>query len=466
MALSDMSATAPLLTSAHENRAPSPIWNMTAFRAAGLGAVSCTWASADPVRETGVLAGREPVHTGRAVLNPNFLHDSTAHVELMLTLGDPPWRPTMADCLILTRICRDVLALAAEAGSVLFLHSPVAPASEVSRSRRGDGSEEVPRDAQGPSLRMLIGIENVDTSARLSFELGVTRLAQRYGLGLWLADRRVDRSRGEWFRIRGFSRETYRATRDESFRGTAGRLPRRGQVLSSVGPARQGIALAIVERLITQNVGLVGMSVSALQGVGFVNYFLAVDEPQREALAPGRPSPGEDSWQAKLSEIKAHLEFGSDASDATRLPQGYELTLGPARRCYFPTSSRSTGAGRDARAPYPLWLAWEGPAQALGAPDVLGAMSERIGANTDSHRLLYAQSRLVSPELMRGRAKFSVVLAEHKDNAPLAQDMLKGLADTVEGSMIDWLSVDRHLPQARCRVSAKERWLRYARTIR
>ena len=467
-ALKAMTRTAPLLTRVDgEHQARMPICNMTAFRAAGLGAVSCTWASVDPVRNVDEVAGRDPVHSGEAVLNPNFLHDSTAHVELMLTLGDPPWRPSMADCQMLTRICRDLLVLAAKAGSVLFLHSPVAPAKDASRSRRGDGSEEVPRDAQGPCLRMLIGIEGGDTAARLAFELDVTRLAQEHGLGLWMADRRVDRARGEWFKIRSLAKTTYKEIRDDLFRGRAARTPRRGLVLSCVGPARRGIALAIVERLSAQDIGIIGMSVSALQGVSFVNYFLAVDEPQRDGSAAVQLNPRVDSWEAKLSDIRALWEQSPEALGSVSLAQGYDVTVGPERRCYFPTSSRRTGAGRDARAPYPLWVAWEGPAQALGALDVLEAISQRIDRNADSHHLQYAQSRLVSPDLMRGRAKFSVVLSENRaENLPPAQDILKKLADAVEESMVDWLSKDRHLPQARCRVSAKERWLRYARTIR
>jgi len=188
---------------------------------------------------------------------------------------------------------------------------------------------------------------------------------------------------------------------------------------------------------------------------------------QLDASVADQPATGIDRWAATLSEIEALWEHAPKASGSDGLPGGYEVTLGPPQRCYFPSSSRSTGAGRDARAPYPLWVAWEAPGHALGAVDVLEAVSNHIGSRADSHRLVYAQSRLVSAELMRGRAKFSVVLSENKgDDLPPAQDVLRKLADAVEDSTIDWLSREQQLPQARCRVSAKERWLRYARTIR
>ena len=463
-ALRAMAATAPPVPSVngadHDPR--MPICNMTAFRAAGLGAVSCTWASAEHAVNINTHAGREQVHSGRAVLNPSFLHDSTEHVELMLSLGVPPWNPTMADCQILTQITHDLLELAAAAGSVLFLHSPVAPAP---RDRRGDGSEEVPRDDQGPCLRMLVGMERRGSDPRLAFELDVTRLAQQYGLGLWLADRRFDRARGEWFKIRSFVRETYQEKMDELPASTT-RPPERGLVLSNVGPAKQGIALKIVKRLAAQSVGLLGISVSALQGVGFVNYLLAIDESQLDSSSKPHAT-WTDRWAVTLSEVEALWEPVSGAPNAGNLPQGYEVTLGPQRRCYFPSSSRRTGAGKDARAPYPLWVAWEAPSNALSALDVLDTTSARIGVNAESHRLVYAQSRLVSPELMRGRAKFSVVLPDNRgpDLLP-AQDALENLAAAVEDSTVDWLTKDRRLPQARCRVSATERWLRYARTMR
>lgn len=467
-ALQAMNATAPLRAAVGDtNDARMPICNLTAFRAAGLGAVSCTWASAIQVQEFHEVVGEDIVHTGRAVLNPNFLHDSTVHVELMLTLGDPPWRPTIADCLMLTRMCRELLDCTAKVGSVLFLHSPVAPAIDPSRSKRGDGSEETPRDAQGPCLRMLIGIESTDPDARLAFELDVTRLAEQYGLGLLMADRRYDRARGEWFKIRGFDRAAYKRARDVLFRGGAARFPRRGLVLSCVGPARQGTAWTIVEQLVAQDFGLIGMSVSVLQGVAFVNYFLAVDDHPRELALHTAANPIADGWESRLADLKAMWVQGVDSRHSTGLARGYEMRFGPARRCYFPTSSRRTGAGRDARAPYPLWVAWEAPSRSLGAVEVLAAISERIAGGAESHRLTYAQSRLVSPELMRGRAKFSVVLPESKSESLLpAQDMLGKLAGAVEHGIIDWLSRECQLPQARCRVSAKERWLRYARTVR
>ena len=100
--------------------------------------------------------------------------------------------------------------------------------------------------------------------------------------------------------------------------------------------------------------------------------------------------------------------------------------------------------------------------------EVLEELSRRIEPNLDEHRLLYAQSRLVTPELMRGRAKFSVVLSAggQGEEPPPAQVILRRLADNVEDGMLTWLSRERGLSRARCRVSGKERWLRYPRTIR
>jgi hypothetical protein len=64
--------------------------------------------------------------------------------------------------------------------------------------------------------------------------------------------------------------------------------------------------------------------------------------------------------------------------------------------------------------------------------------------------------------------KFSVVLSDggQGEGPPPAQVILRQLADNVEDGMLTWLSRERGLSHARCRVSGKERWLRCPRTIR
>lgn len=448
-----------------------PLGNVSMFAAAGLAASVCSWPST-------VGPGPDEVdapHTtddgrfraARTVLNPGFLPDALSQVELLLTLGKPPWNPSLRDCLMLTRMTSLLVDLAARAGSILFLHSPVAPVVDLPKSLRGDGSGEMTRDPQGPCIRLGVGleghgpgrraVEGPGALSRLGFEDAVARLAVENGLGLKLADRRVDRVRGEWFTIRRFDRDRYRAARDAEFAEVSAQAPRRAVVLTVVGPARAGMTRTVVSSLRHRGVGLLAMSTTELQGVGFDSLFLPVAQP-------GAAGPFDDSlgWSEGMAAIGRLCGIATPQADhpEEHLPDGYALMVSELMACRFPHTSRQTGAAKDGRTPYPLWVSWDTPAHELDTASVITALTASLTARTASHELLYAHSRLVGQDRVRGRAKCSIVLGGSGPDGGV-QRSLHTLAATVEEHVLAALRSESRsgAPSLRVRVSSQERWL-------
>jgi hypothetical protein len=355
---------------------------------------------------------------------------------------------------MLTRVLADLVALVAESGSLLFVTSPVAPVVDPSKSVRGDGSGERTRDPQGPCIRFAVGLDGRGRS-RLGLERALAELAVDNGLGLKLADRRVDRVRGEWFTIRRFDRQRYAAVRDAAYGGLAAGSPRRAVAVTVVGPARAGTTRALLAALDHRSVGVLAISTTELQGIGVDSVVLPVVQPDPDGS--GR-QPARASWSSGLDAVAALCGTGPPLDDRpdARLPDGYALLVGEVLPCRFPSVSRQTGAANSRKTPYPLWATWDSPAYDADTPAVLRALADALAGRTVRHELLYATSRLVGQDRVSGRAKFAVVLSSGRGDLPPdpppVQDELHALAAAVEEEVL------RALP-LRLSVSAEERWL-------
>ena len=86
-------------------------------------------------------------------------------------------------------------------------------------------------------------------TARLDFEQGLVALAEEYGLGLKLDDRRFNRVRGEWFTIRGFDRERYRQERNRLFPDAPMHLPKHAMIASVMARPALGMAADVIAAL-------------------------------------------------------------------------------------------------------------------------------------------------------------------------------------------------------------------------
>lgn len=440
------------------------------FSAAGLSVSTSIWPSA-----MSAFSGRvqiDPVkhddgddiysYSGHAVPNPGFIHQSTRKVEVLITLGNTHWSPTYREALMQALIIEKLTGLAGERGApVLHLHTPVAPVPQISKSERGDGSNERLRDAIGPCLRFSIGVDPKMSEARLDFETELAALAEEYGFGLKLDDQRLNRVRGEWFTIRGFDRERYRQARNRLFPEASVHTPRRAVIASIVGPSQTGTTAATVQALRERGIGVLAASISSMRKTTFINLVLPV-----AADAPETLPQWTGGWLDALPRLGACAGRPAEVAEQSdeRLIADWKVALSPAMRCTYPPSSQQTGATATGRVPYPIWLWWQLPHQTVDTPALLAEVQAALRPHTRRCEIAYAQSRLCRGDVVRGRAKLIVMLSqEHRDHAAV-QHLLTDAAEAAQLRIREWLpALGRVDPsKIRLRLSPRERWLMYA----
>jgi hypothetical protein len=440
------------------------------FSAAGLSMSASTWPSAKSAFSGPIQIDRpEPTgrwgtfsYSGLTVPNPGFLNEeSTRAIEVLLTLGGTPWAPSYRDCLMNSLITQRLCALANEraGGPVQHLITPAAPSLDHRMDGRGDGSNERLRDALGHCIRMSVGVDPNLPTARLGFEEGVAALAEKYGLGLKLDDRRFNRVRGEWFTIRRFDRERYRQERNRLFPHVpADLLPRKALIVTAMGPARPGAAAAVIAALRAQRIGILAASQCVMRKIGFNQLVVPASDL-------GQPLP---AWSGGWDEAVGILaqrcatfprQEPDEGGDANVVPN-YVLAISPIMRCYWPQSSRRTGAARTGRVPYPLWLRWEVPHRLIHTPRLLANVQAKLQPYMQRCEVTYALSRLVRGDVVRGRAKLIVVLEHcYRDQAE-AQRVLAEVAERAQEETLKQLDVrDVETGRTRLRISPRERWL-------
>jgi hypothetical protein len=440
------------------------------FSAAGLSVSTSIWPSA-----MSAFSGRvqiEPVknadgedtysYSGHAVPNPGFIHQSTRQVEVLITLGNTHWSPTYREALMQALVIEKLTGLAGERGSpVLHLHTPVAPVPQISRSERGDGSNERLRDAIGPCLRFSIGVDPKMSETRLDFETELAALAEEYGFGLKLDDQRLNRVRGEWFTIRGFDRERYRQARNRLFPEASAHIPRRAVIASIVGPSQPGTTAATVQALRERGIGVLAASISSMRRTTFINLVLPV-----AADAPDTLPQWTGGWLDALPRLGActsHRPALAQPSDEG-LINDWKVALSPAMRCSYPPSSQQTGATATGRVPYPIWLWWQLPHQTVDTPALLAEVQAALQPHTRRCEIAYAQSRLCRGDVVRGRAKLIVMLSQEQKDHAVVQRLLTDAAEAAQLRIREWLpALGRVDPsKIRLRLSPRERWLMYA----
>jgi hypothetical protein len=442
------------------------------FSAAGLYMSASTWPSAKsafsgPVRtDPPEPAGRRGTfsYSGLTVPNPGFLNESTRRIDVLVTLGSMHWAPTYRDCLMNSLITQRLCALAKEraGGPVQHLHTPVSPFLDQHVSERGDGSGERLRDAVGHCVRMSVGVDPNMPSARLDFEEGLAALAEEYGLGLKLDDRRFNRVRGEWFTIRGFDRERYRQERNRLFSGVPTHMPRQALIATVMGPARAGASAQVIAALRARGIGVLAASICSMRKIGFNHLVL----PASETGGPPQPAWSGD-WDDAMNILAKSCATApcqeSDDSGDENMVTNYKFAISPIMRCYYPRSSRRTGASTTGRVPYPLWLRWEVPHRVIHTPRLLANVQMNLQPYAEKCEVAYAQSRLVRGDVVRGQAKLIVVLAHgHRDHAE-AQRMLADAAERAQEETLKQLAArDVEIGRTRLRMSPRERWLTYA----
>jgi hypothetical protein len=433
------------------------------FSAAGLSVSTSIWPSATSAFSGRVQIGQDELadrpdtfsYSGYAVPNPGFLNQSTRKVEVLITLGNTHWSPTYRETLMQALIIEKLTALAAERGApVLHLHTPVAPVPQSGRSERGDGSSERLRDAIGPCLRFSIGVDPQMSEARLDFETELAALAEEYGFGLKIDDQRLHRVRGEWFTIRGFDRERYRQARGRLFPEAPVLTPKRAIIASIVGPSRTGTTAAAVAALRSRGIGVLAASISSMRKTTFINLVLPV---------PADAPPALPQWTGGWLDALPWLGAGAPAPGESPIAD-WKVAVSPPMRCSYPPSSQQTGATATGRVPYPIWLWWQLPHRTVDTPALLAEVQAVLEPYTRRCEIAYAQSRLCRGDLMRGRAKLVVMLAqEHRDHAAV-QRLLTDVTEAAQLRIREWIptmgGVDPS--KVRLRLSPRERWLNYA----
>lgn len=441
------------------------------FSAAGLAMSASTWPSARSAFNGPIQIGpAEPtnrqdtfLYSGLTVPNPGFLNESTRRIDVLVTLGSTHWAPSYRDCLMNSLVTQRLCALANEraGGPVQHLHTPVAPSVDQHVSQRGDGSSERLRDALGHCIRMSVGIDPNLPSARLDFEEGLVALAEEYGLGLKLDDRRFNRVRGEWFTIRGFDRERYRQRRNRLFPSAPTHLPRQALIATAMGPARAGASAQVIAALRARGIGVLAASLCTMRKIGFVHLVLPAPDPDPPLLA------WSGDWNDAMNTLTKYCAAApgreSEDSGDENVVTNYRFAISPVMRCSYPQSSRRTGASMTGRVPYPLWLRWEVPHRMIHTPRLLADIQVNLQPYTQMCEVAYAQSRLVRGDMVRGQAKLIVVLAHsYRDNAE-AQRMLVGAAERAQEETLKQLAArDVEIGRTRLRMSPRERWLAYA----
>lgn len=417
-------------------------------------------------------AERDPathVYRGSVVINPNFLYDPAHSTELLITAGYDRWQPDYADSLMITRIYRGIATSAAADGGVpvLFLQSPVAPYRDPPGRFREDGSGEAPRVANGLAVRVLVGLDDRNPAKRLALLRRITEMAEEYGLGLQIADRRFGRVRGEWWSVLAPDLARYAARKTELFGWAPAGAPQAVELVTFVGPARVGSSAAIAEDLVARNIGILATSAATLQEIAFINMMLPVAPARLDRAHPsgtclpiveGLGQVASDCGLTRkqdLKERRSHIAL-------TAATDYQVLSTGPVR----PGMAAPEEADE-----HPLWLSWMVPLDrdpASRPPDVAQLVLAQLREAADrvtSGRIDYYRVRVQPDGRVRGRAKIKVRLVDGVTRGQIPA-LLSELCPWAQREVVATLVRD-HVPlrSIRLRLAWRERWLGRVTTV-
>jgi hypothetical protein len=435
------------------------------FDVPGAGFEIRTWSSKDelPARSGVVISDdrhvrgdddeRLRVVSGSGALNPSFLYNTTSSTEVLLTLRHGRWAVDFGDCLMVTQAVRILASAAAVVGRapILFMQSPVAPFRSPRHKFRYDGSGEQPRWSRGLAVRVSIGVDHGRPESRIEMLNQIASEAAEWGFGIQVADDRLARARGDWWTVLATSREVYEHRKESEFGSApAGRISS-VQLLTFVGPARTGSTLALVSDLQARGVGIVAVSVSALQELAFINLVVPV--------APG------GSVAATSNRSDGLVDGLASIGGVAMLTAPRETPIEPdleAARDYHLIQSGPVPFHGDDNPHRPLWISWELPGDLAdgrhGIPEIVREILLKSPHCIDVS-LDYFRSRILPSGAIRGRAKVAVALPKG-----LNDKLAEILTDLCEQVQIEGKrTLMSGLPQAganlRLRVVWRERWL-------
>jgi hypothetical protein len=452
-----------------------------AFHPAAAGFQLHTWSPATPSKPVGGVSGRRiavrtrtddrfpgrQLYDGSAVTNPEFLYDPAHSTEVLVTLGYEPWQPDYADALMIALVYSGMASAAASDVGVpiLFLQSPVAPFRDPPGRFREDGSGEAPRVTNSMALRMLVGLDDSDPGKRLALVRKLAEVASEYGLGLQIADRRFGRVRGEWWSVLPADPARYSAQKASRFAWAPPGVPDSVQLLTFVGPARVGSSAAIVADFVARHIGILAVSETSLQEIGFINLMVPVSPARLTGTAlsgtclpvvEGIGQVASDCGLTRRQEVRERTRIGASAAADYQV-----LSTGPVA----PRIARPTDV-----IDHPLWLSWMIPLEADAAsrpPDVAQLVLAQLCSATGwitGGTIDYYRVRALPDGRVKGRAKICVTLPEGTTRGKIPT-LLSELCPWAQREVIATLVRD-HVPlrAIRLRLAWRERWLGRANT--
>jgi hypothetical protein len=341
---------------------------------------------------------RDPVFKGRAVLNPGFLYQNGRGVEALLSVPHRQGGPSLGEAVQITSVAKAIASAAVDVEApILFMHYP---ASQPDPPRPG-GQHRGARLAA--TLRVSVAVDESAMEQRLDLLDDLVELATKEGFGLHLSDMRPTAVRGEWRLIHPTAVDGGEAwpahPGDISDEPVHDVLP-----VTVVGPARVGSSLAVLTALADHGIGIVGISISALQEIAFISLLVAI--PSGVSMSEGVSLPAGEGIKEVIRKCRPRtpatprldVALGDKAN-------GYEILFGPSRKLSVaPPASRRR----------PIWLYWDIPDQVTSSA-ILPAIHEALEVEDEAQRhgrldprIEYACGRSIDNDRFRGRAKISI----------------------------------------------------------
>ncbi|TCN43986.1 hypothetical protein EV644_101879 [Kribbella orskensis] len=386
-------------------------------------------------------------YQGTASLNPRFLYDSSRDHELLLSVGEKPWRLDHTDSLLMTRIMAELAAGAASdetRSPILLLQSPVAPFRNWAKWPENQ-SGEPPKIARGAAIRLSVGVDGDNGEGRLALIGETVRIAREYGLQLHLGDRRLGRVRGEWKGAVQFAPDRYAEKRGEV--EAAPGDPGQAMLVTFVGPARVGSSASVLEALAKSGVGVLAVTMASLQELAFINLVVAVP--------PGstpRPPREDQRVQPAVDGVNWLAAVCGESGEALTVPRAidYQVCL---------TGPVPWQADTEYKA-HPLWLQWHAPVSKHEALTVIDdVILELLRSDIVSDAQLdYCRSRMTGDgRICSAKVSVRLVSGIAEDDLP---DKLSVLCRATQAE-VEWKRTTQD-PDGRSvglKVAWRERWL-------
>jgi hypothetical protein len=301
---------------------------------------------------------------------------------------------------------------------------------------------------------MAVGIAKDRPHARIDFISAVEKIANEWGLSLYVSDPRPGRVRGEWFELSQGNMANFRRRRDDHFDGVTDDPVSRVVLLTVLGPARPGSSLAVASKLLEQGVGVNAASISALSEIAMINLLVPVGPSVADAFS-NSAGGGVNSAERGIRQLRGLCGLINPMRDEelanidTNLLSGYQMLRSEVfdARAYSPAPSY-----------YPLWVAWDLPSPIVDLNRISALLLECLEQHVEAAEVAYARARLTPEGHMRGRSKISVQL---KPEARLRITInLRSIAESLEEDATAALSEIFGSPiDVGLRVTSRERWL-------